>query len=75
MKLRDLLPFVSYAAEIQLIETKRDIGKFDYMFPEHEIVTRDIIEKFHPELLDRELSDGIHGEGIRDGLYIHLYED
>lgn len=74
MKLKDLLPFISYTSEIQLMETKREYKNYHYIFP-NELITRDIIEKFHPELLNRELSDGIHGEGIRDGVYIHLYKD
>lgn len=74
MKLKDVLPFISYTAEIQLMETERGFKKYDYMFPKQEFIRRDIIEKFHPELLERELSDGIHGEGTRDGVYIHLYK-
>ena len=75
MKLKNLLPFISYTADIQLMETEREHKSYAYMFPKSEIIKRDIIEKCYPELLDRELSDGIHGEGTRDGVYIHLYKN
>ena len=72
--LRDLLPFVSYTATLVLMETERGHRDYQYMFNNTELIRRDVIEKCYPELLDRELSDGVHGEGTRDGLYIHLYK-
>jgi hypothetical protein len=72
--LRDLLPFVSYTATLVLMETERGRRDYEYMFGTTELIRRDVIEKCYPELLDRELSDGVHGEGTRDGLYIHLYK-
>lgn len=72
--LRDLLPFVSYEAQLQLMETEKGSKNYNYIFSPTELIRRDTLEKAYPELLDRELSDGIHGEGTRDGLYIHLYK-
>lgn len=72
--LRDLLPFISYTATLVLMETERGYRDYKYMFNQTELIRRDVIEKFYPELLDRELSDGVHGEGIKDGIYIHLYK-
>ena len=75
MKLRELLPFISYTARLQILETERGYRKnYSYIFSKEELITRSHIEKFNPELLDRELSDGVHSEGIRDGVYIHLYK-
>ena len=75
MKLKDVLPFISYTADIQLMETERGHKSYTYLFPKSEIIKRHTIEEHYPELLERELSDGIHGEGTRDGVYIHLYKD
>ena len=72
--LRDLMPFISYTADLQIVETERSFKKYNYVFPECDIIKRKTIEEHYPELLDRELSDGIHGEGVRDGVYIHLYK-
>ena len=75
MKLRELLPFISYGARLQVLETERDSRKnYSYIFSKDDLITRSHIEKFNPELLDRELSSGIHSEGIREGIYIHLYK-
>lgn len=75
MTLRDLLKFVSYTATLQIMETERDRKEYQYIFGRSELILRSVIEENYPELLDREVSDGIHGEGARDGLYIHLYKD
>lgn len=84
LTLRDLLPFISYGATLQIMEITRAernrYGNFegyayDYMFPESDLVVRETIEQCYPELLDREIADGIHGEGEREGIYIHLYKD
>ena len=70
-KLKDAIQYVSYAAALQV--TERDAyGHHRYIFPECQLITRETIEKFYPELLERELCDGFHGEGFRDGLYISL---
>ena len=75
MKLRELLPFILYTARLQILETERGYRKnYSYIFSKEELITRSHIEKFNPELLDRELSSGIHSEGIREGIYIHLYK-
>lgn len=82
--LRDLLPFISYGATLQIMEISRAernrYGNFegyayDYMFPECDLVMRGTIEQCYPELLDREIADGIHSDGEREGIYIHLYKD
>ena len=73
-KLKDLLSFIAYDAQLQLMETERGYKRYEYVFNSNELIRRDTIEKCYPELLERELSDGVHGEGIRDGLYIHLYK-
>lgn len=75
--LRSLLPFISYGARLQLLEIEKDKKapkRYKYIFSKDDIITREVIEKCYPELLDRELSDGIHSEGIREGIYIHLYK-
>ena len=75
MKLRELLPFISYTARLQILETEGGYRKnYSYIFSKEELITRSHIEKFNPELLDRELSDRVHSEGIREGIYIHLYK-
>ena len=74
-RLRDVLPFISYCVSLQLITTPREYKNYSYMFPDSIFIDRGIIEKYYPELLERELSDGIHGEGLRDGLYIPIFED
>ncbi len=71
MKLGDALKVVSYTATLQIMERDKD-GNYSYMFPKFDLITRETIEKFYPQLLNRELTNGIHGEGIRDGLYIHI---
>lgn len=82
--LRDLLPFISYGATLQIMEISRAernrYGNFvgyayEYVFPKSDLVVRETIEQCYPELLDREIADGIHGEGEREGIYIHLYKD
>lgn len=82
--LRDLLPFISYGATLHLMEISRSernrygntiVNDYEYMFPISDEITRGTIEQYYPELLDREIADGIHGEGEREGIYIHLYKD
>lgn len=82
--LRDLLPFISYGATLQIMEISRAersryentiVNDYEYMFPISDEITRGTIEQCYPELLDREIADGIHGEGERKGIYIHLYKD
>lgn len=84
LTLRDLLPFISYGATLQIMEITRAersrYGNFggyayEYVFSESDLVTRGVIEQCYPELLDREIADGIHGDGERGGIYIHLYKD
>ena len=82
--LRDLLPFISYGVTLQLMEISRSernrygntiVNDYEYMFPVNDEITREAIEQCYPKLLDREIADGIHGEGEREGIYIHLYKD
>ena len=84
LTLRDLLPFISYGATLQIMEISRAernrYGNFvgyayEYVFPKSDLIVRETIEQYYPELLDREIADGIHGEGEREGIYIHLYKD
>lgn len=70
MKLGEALKPVSYVARLQVME-KDDYG-YNFIFPRDELITRGVIEKFYPDLLEREISDGFHGEGIRDGIYVHI---
>lgn len=71
MTLREALKPVSYAAKLQVLELKEN-GSYEYIFPKSELITRGTIEKFYPELLDRPLTNGFHGEGWREGLYVHI---
>lgn len=73
MKLGEALKSVSYVARLQVM--KKDEYGYTFMFPKFDLITRETIEKFYPELLDWELSDGFHGEGIRDGIYVHIKEN
>ena len=82
--LRDLLPFIAYGTALHLMEIPRKercrygntiVNDYEYMFPVSDEITREAIEQCYPELLDREIADGIHGEGEREGIYIHLYKD
>jgi hypothetical protein len=74
MKLGLALKPVSYMARLQILE-KDEYGTYHYLFPEDELITRHVLEYHYKDLLDRELSDGFHGEGIRDGLYIHIKKE
>lgn len=71
MKLGTALKAVSYNAQLVVMK-KNDTGVYNYVFPKDELITRATIETFYPELLDMELTNGFHGEGIRDGLYVHI---
>lgn len=70
VKLKEVIKAVSYTARLQVM--KKDEYGYNYMFPKDDLITRETIEKFYPELLEMELSDGFHGEGIREGIYVHL---
>ena len=76
LTLRDLLPFISYGATLQIMEISRSernrYGNFvgyayEHVFPKSDLIVRETIEQCYPELLDREIADGIHGEGEREG--------
>jgi len=70
-KLRDVLQFVAYGTALDIAETNR-MG-INHLFGEDELITREIIERNHQELLARELYGGIHAEGYRrDTLFIPL---
>lgn len=82
--LRDLLPFIAYGTALHLMEIPRKercrygntiVNDYEYMFPVSDEITREAIEQCYPELLDREIADGIHSDGEREGIYIHLYKD
>ncbi len=66
-KLKDVLQYVSYGTSLDIIEQDR-INKFNFnhhLFPECDLITREVIEEHYPELLEREMSGGIHAEGMR----------
>lgn len=71
MTLREALKPVSYLAKLQVVELEEN-GSYKHIFPKDELITRGTIEKFYPELLDRDITNGFHGEGIREGLYVHI---
>lgn len=62
-KLKDVLKCVSYCASLDIVEQGQN--QYNHLFPECDLITREVIEKNYPELLERELSNGIHAEGIR----------
>lgn len=66
-KLKDVLQYVAYGVSLDIIEQERDRGFNwnNHLFPECDLITREVIEKHYPELLERELANGIHAEGIR----------
>ena len=63
-KLKDVLQYVAYTAAIDLVEC--DGPNWHHMFPRCDLITRKTIEECYPKLLERELKDGIHGEGFYD---------
>lgn len=63
--LRDLLPFVAYGAALDIVRVEN--GMVVHLFPECDLVTREMLQKFRPDLLDCQLKNGIHAEGIRNG--------
>lgn len=71
MTLGEALKAVSYVARLQVLK-RNENGDYDYLFPKDELVRRDTLEKFHPDLLSCELTNGFHAEGVREGLYIHI---
>lgn len=72
MKLKDALGCMSYTARLVLLKRDDDYWNYSYMFPACDLITRGTIEKFYPELLERELTNGCHADGIREGIYIHI---
>ena len=62
-KLKDVLQYVAYGTSLDIIE--KDRNQWNHLFPECDLVTREAIEECYPELLERELANGIHAEGIR----------
>lgn len=62
-KLKDVLQYISYCASLDIVEQGQN--QYKHLFPECDLITREVIEKHYPELLERELSNGIHAEGIR----------
>ena len=82
--LRDLLSFIAYGTALHPMEIPRKercrygntiVNDYEYIFPVSDEITRETIEQYYSELLDREIADGIHGDGERGGIYIHLYKD
>lgn len=71
-KLKDLMPFISYSAKLQIMERGMKGTFWSYIFPKNDIVRRETVERNYLELLERELMDGIHADGNREGIYIHL---
>lgn len=75
-KVKDVLPFIAYEASLQIVETEREYPRrYDNIFPESTGMNRRILEECYPELLERELSEEIHGEGMKDGIYISVYKE
>lgn len=70
MTLREALKPVSYIAELQVM--KKTGFDYEYVFPKTELITREVLERFYPELIDREITDGFHGDGDRPGLYVFI---
>ena len=65
-KLKDVLQYVAYGSALDIIEMEENgYNLYKHLFPESDLVTRETIERFYPELLDREMKGGIHAEGIR----------
>lgn len=70
-KLKDVLQYVAYGTSLDIIEFEN--GRFTHIFPECDLTTREVIEEWYPELLERELFGGIHAEGTRkDRLVMHI---
>ena len=62
-KLKDALQYVAYGTSLDIIE--QEGVQHHHVFPESDLITREIVEEHYPELLERELTNGIHAEGIR----------
>lgn len=63
-KLKDVLQYVAYGVSLDIIEVD-DFGFNRHLFSESDLTARETIERFYPELLERELKGGIHAEGFR----------
>jgi hypothetical protein len=76
-KLKDVLQYVAYGTALDIIEVETSgYNSYKHLFSESDLITRETIEHFYPELLKREMKGGIHAEGIRkDRLVIPLKED
>ena len=77
-KLKDVLQYVAYGVSLDIIEQELERGFYfnEHLFPECDLITREVIEENYPELLERELSNGIHAEGIRrDRLVIPIKKE
>ena len=70
MKFGEIIKGISYDAALQIME--QDGFGYKYIFSKYDLIRRGTIEKFYPELLERELGYGLHGEGFRDGIYVYL---
>lgn len=71
-KLKDVLQYVAYGTALDVIEVDK-WGKAAHLFSATDFTSRETIEKFYPQLLNRELYGGIHAEGPRrDRLLISL---
>ena len=75
-KLKDVLQYVAYGTALDIIEIEANgYNLYKHMFPESDLITRETIERFYPDLLEREMRGGIHAEGIRrDRLVMPLKE-
>lgn len=72
MTLGEALKSVSYIAKLNVVEYDEDSPTWRYLFPADEYVNRSVLEKHYPDLLKREMKDGFHGEGQREGIYCHI---
>ena len=67
VKLKDLLLYVSYGTALDIVEQDNERGFVfnNHLFPQSDLITREVIERHYPELLEREVTNGIHAEGMR----------
>lgn len=72
MKVKDVLQHICYTANLDIVEVDKKAFKLNYIFPKNDIVSREIIECKYPNLLERNLSDGIHAVGRSNKITIPI---
>lgn len=65
--LKDLLQYIAYGTALDIVEQDKERGFVfnNHLFPNSDLITREVIERNYPELLEREVLNGIHAEGMR----------